>query len=232
MEWNGQEEQSDSTTHSRSWEIRAGTSLRCKGVVLLVLSLEFQFKSSRRYMKKAEQFRAPNTAQIDLGVLFDPDAHGTSGHVVTGFPNPYPCPQCTIFDTVINATASVIPNLRTSGDIDQCSGDPRGLARNVLSIIPGVGKGPSATNDTRSSAAQSYLFTIPPTAKPNLYILVEHRATRIIWNNSGPLPRPQGVAFQSQDSPVGELMINVEKEVIVSSGSLGVKIFVFSATLF
>jgi choline dehydrogenase len=177
-------------------------------------------------MNKAEQFRTPNAAQINLGVDFDLSAHGTTGDVVTGFPNPYPCPQCTILDTLINATASVIPNLRTSGDIDQCSGDPRGSAKNILSLIPGTSEGPNARNNTRSSAAQSYLFTLPPTAKPNLFVLVQHRATRIIWNNvDGQLPRAQGVAFQSQDSSAGEMMVNVEKEVIISSGTLGVRNF-------
>lgn len=183
----------------------------------------WNFASLQGYMKKAEQFRAPNAVQISLGVQFDPDAHGTSGQVVSGFPNPYPCPQCTVLDTVINATASVIPNLRTSNDIDQCSGDPRGSARVILSIIPGASQGPNAGNNTRSSAAQSFLFALPHTAKPNLHILVRHRATRIIWNTpvAGQLPRPQGVAFQNQDSPVGEMMVNVEKEVIISSGTLG-----------
>ena len=179
-------------------------------------------------MKKAEQFRAPNADQINLGVVFDPHAHGTSGNVVTGFSNPYPCPQCNILDTLINATASVVPNLRTSGDIDVCSGDPRGSVRTILSIIPGTNQGPNEKNNTRSSAAQSYLFSLPPTAKPNLHILVNHRATRIIWHNTtGQLPRPQGVAFQSQDSPAGEMMIKVEKEVIISAGTLGVSFFFF-----
>ena len=178
-------------------------------------------------MKKAEQFRTPNPAQIKLGVLFDSDVHGKSGHVVTGFPNPYPCPECEIWDTLISATASVIPKLRTSDGIDLCSGDPRGSARTILSIIPGTGQGPNVRNDTRSSSAQSYLFSLPPTARPNLFILVEHRATRIIWNTIGQLPRPQGVAFQSQDSPAGEMMINVEKEVIISAGTLGVRDFAF-----
>ena len=178
-------------------------------------------------MKKAEQFHTPNAAQINLGVLFDPDAHGKSGHVGTGFPNPYPSPQVNILDTLIKATASVIPDLRISGDIDQCSGDPRGAARCTLSIIPGTSQGPNVRNDTRSSSAQGYLFSLPPTAKPNLFILVEHRATRIIWNTTGQLPKPQGVAFQSQDSPTGEMMINVEREVIISAGALAVRNFSF-----
>ena len=194
------------------------------------LLLEFLFNLSFRNMKKAEQFRTPDAAQINLGVLFDPDVHGTSGHVVTGFSNPYPCPQSFLFNALINATASVIPNLRTSGDIDLCSGDPRGSAMCILSMIPGTSQGPNVKNNTRSSAAQSYLFSLPPTAKPNLFVLVGHRATRIIWNNvTGQLPRPQGVAFQSQDllTPAGEMMVNVEREVVVSGGSLGVRNFAF-----
>ena len=180
-------------------------------------------------MKKAEQFRTPNEAQINLGVLFNPDVHGTSGQVVTGFSNPFPCPQCNILDTLINATASVIPGLRTSDEIDFCSGDPRGSARTILSIIPGTSsQGPNERNNTRSSASQSYLFSLPPASKPNLHILVNHRATRIIWNTTtGQLPRPQGVAFQSQDSPAGEMTINVEREVIISAGTLGVRGFFF-----
>ena len=131
-------------------------------------------------------------------------------------------------DTLINATVSVIhhDNLRTSDDIDQCSGDPRGSARCTLSMIPETSQGPNVRNDTRSSAAQSYLFSLPSFTKPNLYVLVDHRATRIIWNTTtGQLPRPQGVAFQSQDSPAGEMIINVEREVIISAGALAVRNF-------
>ena len=194
------------------------------------LLLEFLYKLSFRYMKKAEQFRTPDAAQINLGVVFDPNVHGTSGPVITGFLNPYPCPQCSLLDTLINATASVVPNLRTSDDIDLCSGDPRGSARCIMSIIPGSSQGPNVRNNTRSSAAQSYLFSLPSTTKPNLFVLVNHRATRIIWNNTtGQLPRPQGVAFQIQDSPAPaeEMMVNVEREVVISAGTLGVRNFAF-----
>ena len=191
------------------------------------LLLEFLFNLSFRYMKKAEQFHTPDAAQIKLGVLFDPEVHGTSGNVVTGFPNPYPCPECSILDTLINTTASIIPDLRTSGDIDQCSGNPRGSAKTILSIYPGTSQSPNVRNNTRSSSAQSYLFSLPPTARPNLVVLVGHRVTRIIWNVTGQLPRPQGVAFQSQDllTPAGEMMINVEREVIIAAGTLGVRTF-------
>ena len=87
-------------------------------------------------------------------------------------------------------------------------------------------------NDTRSSAAQSYLFSSPSIAsvKPNLHIHVEHRTTRIIWNTtSGQLPRLQGVAIQSQDSlsPAREMIGNVEKEVIISAGALAERNFAF-----
>jgi choline dehydrogenase len=185
-------------------------------------------------MKKAEAFRAPNSAQISLGVKYSPSAHGTSGNVVSGFPNPYPCPECKIWDTLIDSGTGVFPGLRTAGDIDQCSGDPRGAARCSYSIIPGSGDSGnnSISPNVRSSSAQSYLYSLPPAARPNLHILVEHRAVRIVWDTtgSGNAPKPQGVEILTQDtSSSPSFLVKVAKEIIVSSGSLGVSRDAFHA---
>lgn len=179
------------------------------------------------YMKKAEAFHSPNAAQLSLGVTYSAAAHGTSGHVLSGFPNPYNCPPCKIWDTLIDAAAETFPGLRTTGNLDQCSGDPRGAARCSYSIIPGSENSHehSGTPNVRSSSAQSYVYSLPSAARPNLRILVQHQAIRIVWdtNQSGHLPKPRRVEIRTMDPPFSRpFMVNVAKEVIVSSGTLGV----------
>ncbi|TFK36037.1 alcohol oxidase [Crucibulum laeve] len=183
----------------------------------------WNFASMQRYMRKAEAFHTPNQAQINLGITFSSDAHGKSGRVITGFPNPYPCPLCKLWDTLVEATVAVIPGLRNGGNIDQCSGNPNGVARCSYSIIPGASNGPNAGVNIRSSAAQSFLYSLPPNDRPNLYILTENLATKIIWKPKPhtELPTPRAIAFQDVRSPQSSFLALVNREVIVSSGSIG-----------
>ncbi|TFK37176.1 hypothetical protein BDQ12DRAFT_724342 [Crucibulum laeve] len=183
----------------------------------------WNFASMQQYMKKAEAFHTPNEAQINLGVTFSSDAHGKSGRVITGFPNPYPCPLCKLWDALVNATIQIIPGLRSGGNIDQCSGHPNGVARCSYSIIPGASDGPTAGVNIRSSAAQSFLYSLPPNNRPNLHVLTGHLATKIIWNSKSrtELPTPQAIAFQDVESPQFSFLALVKREVIVSSGSIG-----------
>lgn len=178
---------------------------------------------SLSYMKKSENFHVPNQAQIDLGITYVPSAHGHHGNVNTGFPNPYPCPLCKLWDALINATGAVLPNLRTNGSLDQCSGSPQGAARCSYSLLPGPSAGPNAGINVRSSSVRSYIYSLPEQERPNLSILVEHRAIKIIWAEGNVFqPTPRGVAFQAEGVPEATFIAFVDKEVIVSCGTLGV----------
>ncbi|TFK33633.1 hypothetical protein BDQ12DRAFT_690833 [Crucibulum laeve] len=181
----------------------------------------WNFASFQKYMKKAESFHTPTQEQLDLGITYFPSAHGNTGRVVTGFPNPYPCPLCTLWDAFSNATATAVPSIST-GDIDQCSGDPRGYARCSYSIIPGPSTGPDAGNNIRSSSVKSYIHSLAPTDRPNLHILTGHTATKIIWDPKSlkKIPTPSAVTFRSGNSSTTFSAI-VRKEVIVTAGAIG-----------
>ncbi|KIJ45888.1 GMC oxidoreductase [Sphaerobolus stellatus SS14] len=175
----------------------------------------------KRYMKKSERFHKPTLNQTNLGVTFQPSAHGLNGRVSTGFPNPYPCPLCNLWDVLIQASSAVFPGIRTTGEIDQCSGDPRGVSRCSYSIIPGSDSDLEAGENIRSSSAESYVYSLSPNDRPNLHILVEHKAVNIVWNEHPDLPpSARGVAFQAESDPSQSFLAIVQKEVIVSLGAL------------
>ncbi|KAF8985982.1 hypothetical protein BDQ17DRAFT_1376345 [Cyathus striatus] len=180
----------------------------------------WNFKTMQQYMKKAEHSHTPNANQTSLGVGFNATAHGKSGNINSGFPNPYPCPSCNLWDTLVNSTAQTYPGLRADNKVDQCDGDPRGVARCMYSITPGSSDG--VTQNIRSSSAHGFIFSLAPGDRPNLYILTGHLATKIVWKTTQP-PSPKGVAFEvvTNTSSSQSFVVQVAKEVIVSSGALG-----------
>ncbi|KAF8992616.1 hypothetical protein BDQ17DRAFT_1369331 [Cyathus striatus] len=180
----------------------------------------WNFKTMKQYMKKAEHFHTPNANQTSLGVGFNATAHGKNGNIDSGFPNPYPCPSCNLWDALVNSTAQTYPGLRADNKVDQCDGDPRGVARCMYSITPGSSDG--ATQNIRSSSAHGFIFSLAPGDRPNLYILTGHLATKIVWKTTQP-PSPKGVACEvvTNTSSSQSFVVQVAKEVIVSSGALG-----------
>ncbi|KAF9000506.1 hypothetical protein BDQ17DRAFT_1359754 [Cyathus striatus] len=153
----------------------------------------WNFKTMQQYMKKAENFHIPNANQTSLGVGFIATAHGNNGNIDSGFPNPYPCPSCNMWDALVNSTAQTYPGLRADNKVDQCDGDPRGVARCSYSITPGSSDG--ATQNIRIWKAKTQLQ----------------------------LPSPKGVAFEvlANTSSSQSFVAQVAKEVIVTSGALG-----------
>jgi len=175
-------------------------------------------------MKKSERFHPPSLQQEALGATYQPSVHGFAGHVNAGFPNPYLCPLCTLWDTLIHAITAVFPGIRTTGNIDQCSGDPRGAARCSFSIIPGPRTGPNVRQNVLSSSAKSYIYSLGPSARPNLHILVQHRAIRIVWKRDVFTPTPDRIIFETEDFPSQSFFVSLTKEVIICLGALSVSI--------
>jgi len=173
-------------------------------------------------MKKSERFHPPSEAQEALGVTYQPSAHGFLGPVNAGFPNPYPCPLCSLWTTLIDAAAVVFPGIRTTGNLDQCNGDPRGVARCSYSIIPGPSEGPKVGQNIRSSSVKSYVYSLESSARPNLQILLQHRAIKIAWKEDQATPTPKGIIFELESSPSQSFFVPVTEEVIISLGALSV----------
>ncbi|KAF8998504.1 hypothetical protein BDQ17DRAFT_1361891 [Cyathus striatus] len=148
----------------------------------------WNFKTMQKYMKKAENFHIPNANQTSFGVGFDATAHGKNGKIGTGFPNPYPCPSCKLWDALVNSTAQTYPGIRADNKIDQCDGDPRGVARCSYSITPGSSDG--TTQNIRSSSVHGYIYSLAPEERPNLSILTGHLATKIVWKTKTQLEPP------------------------------------------
>ncbi|KAF8986906.1 hypothetical protein BDQ17DRAFT_1375624, partial [Cyathus striatus] len=136
----------------------------------------WNFKTMQQYTKKAEHFHTPNANQTSLGVGFNATAHGQNGNIDS-----------------VNSTAQTYPGLRADNTVDQCDGDPRGVARCAYSITPGSSDG--ATQNIRSSSAHGFIFSLAPGDRPNLYILTGHLATKIVAKevivSSGALGSPK-----------------------------------------
>ncbi|KAF8998505.1 hypothetical protein BDQ17DRAFT_1361893 [Cyathus striatus] len=183
----------------------------------------WNFETMQQYMKKAENFHIPNANQTSFGVGFVATTHGKGGNIDSGFPNPYPCPSCKLWDALVNSTAQTYPGIRADNKIDQCDGDPRGVARCSYSITPGSSDG--VTQNIRSSSAHGFIFSLAPGERPNLSILTGHLATKIVWKIKTQLqpPSPEGVAFEvlTNTSSSQSFVAQVAKEVIVASGALG-----------
>ncbi|KAF8986911.1 hypothetical protein BDQ17DRAFT_1375643, partial [Cyathus striatus] len=164
--------------------------------------------SDFRYMKKAEHFHTPNANQTSLGVGFNATAHGKNGNIDSGFLI-LTLVLHVIYGTLVNSTAQTYPGLRADNKVDQCDGDPRGSSD-------------GATQNIRSSSAHGFIFSLAPGDRPNLYILTGHLATKIVWKTTQP-PSPKGVAFEvvTNTSSSQSFVVQVAKEVIVSSGALG-----------
>ncbi|KAG5636285.1 hypothetical protein H0H81_008540 [Sphagnurus paluster] len=177
-----------------------------------------------RYMQKSERYHLPNSEQIQLGAKVDPTVHGFDGYVNAGFPQPYEVASAS--ERYVASIRAAIPGLAENNDV--ASGTPNGVARFQYSITPGNGTFPALGGNTRSSSANAYIYP-SLTTKTNLVILTEHQASSIIWHQRRPVAlgsRAAGVNFiatQVKDSGnPGPLSVKVRREVIVSSGAIGV----------
>ncbi|KAG5644240.1 hypothetical protein DXG03_008835 [Asterophora parasitica] len=174
-----------------------------------------------QYMKKAESYNLPNPQQTSLGASVNPGAHGYSGKVNAGFPQPYEATVAAGY--LVTAAQAAIPGLVHNPDV--ASGNPNGAARFQYSIKPGTGTVVTPDGNTRSSSATAFIYP-SLLQKPNLVILTGHQATRLLWGNRvGSLSRASGVKFASTpvpDAALGpEYTVKFSKEAIVASGAIG-----------
>ena len=175
-------------------------------------------------MKKAERYHLPSDDQILIAASADPKSHGFSGKVNAGYPQPYLGTNSA--QRFVRSVQDAVPSIGKV--IDLCSGSPQGVGTFSFSILPGNSSTPGG--NTRSSSAKAYIYP-EKDEKPNLTILTSHLATRIIWatKSENGMARAENVEFISTPAPntsVSDLgtssRVGVGKEVIVTSGALGV----------
>ncbi|KAG6907077.1 hypothetical protein DXG01_010649 [Tephrocybe rancida] len=174
-----------------------------------------------QYMKAAERYHLPHPQQVKLGATVNPKAHGYSGNVNAGFPQPY---EGTVMaEDMLSAARTVIPGLVKN--VDVASGIPNGAARFQYSIKPGNKTEISPDGNTRSSSANAYIYPSLQ-EKSNLVILTSHQATRLVWGPPiGSLSQAVGVKFiqtPTPNAPTGpEFEVKILKEAIIASGAIG-----------
>ncbi|KAN0060030.1 hypothetical protein ACQY0O_008003 [Thecaphora frezii] len=180
----------------------------------LIGDQSFNFDSLESFMNKAESFVPPDATQKNLGVTYDPAAHGTNGPLQISFTKVngggsrrslqpqkrmYSGPQQAAFAQAAKSALGIDKLL------DQSNGQNNGAAYTPNSI---------QTNGQRSSAASSYLAQ----ASDNLTVLTAYRGVSIVWADAAS-GRASGVKIQrSENGPIRQ--INANKEVILAAGAI------------
>lgn len=193
-------------------------------------------------MRKSEGFHPPSPSQLALGATWDPSpfVHNTTGPVSASFPNPYTAAQS--FGNYVDSFLNYFSPVGLVHNEDLCQGTTNGAARLAFTLIPGSNdtNQTNGLNNVRESSARAYVYPFATSnangseegkEKDNLVILVEHQAIGIVWGNDttddAEESRAVGVQFVSTPMENGEIEgpvweVNVEKEVIVASGAIGV----------
>ncbi|KAJ7243847.1 alcohol oxidase [Mycena haematopus] len=156
------------------------------------------WKNLYQYFLKNEDFGPPADDHLTVG-QFNPSVHSTSGMngvSLSGYPTP-------IDSRVIQTTSQL------SGypfNLDMNSGNPIGIGWGQCTV----------KNGSRSSSATSYLAP-QYQARPNLYILLNARVTRVLQTSYGDVRTVEFV--QALNGP--KYTVTATKEVILSAGSIG-----------
>ncbi|KAJ7314755.1 aryl-alcohol oxidase [Mycena albidolilacea] len=154
------------------------------------------------YFKKIERFVAPQDHHNTTG-QFDPTTHGFNGVTgvsLMGFPSP-------ISDRVIAATSQI------EGypfNLDMNNGNPIGIGWAQATILDGE----------RSSSATSYLAP-QYLARPNLYVLLNARVTRVLESPAGAVSTVEFIQDTNGKPTGNKFTLTAQKEVILSAGAVG-----------
>ncbi len=185
----------------------------------LVGSSGWSWDSLLGYMKKSENFIAPNSAQQGAGARYDASVHGSGGPLEIAFSQirnqrrsggasqewrrMYTGPQQAAFIAAIGETLGV------QKVDDQCSGSANSVAYTPNSI---------GTNARRTSSASAY-YT-PVQNRENLTVLTGTRARNMLWGtqSSSGLSSSGVVVQQSHDGNL--VTLNAKREVVLAAGAL------------
>lgn len=191
----------------------------------LTNSSAWSWESLLGYMKRSENFVAPNQEQQEVGARWDESVHGTDGPLEISFSRirnessstrrrrglggvtqkwrrMFTGPQQAAFIQAVGETLGV------QHVDDQCSGQANSVAYTPNSITVG---------GNRTSSASAYYA--PVESRENLTVLTGTQARSLIWFNNSSSLRSSGVVLQ-QSSDGNQISINANKEVILAAGAL------------
>ncbi|KAI0539849.1 GMC oxidoreductase [Xylaria digitata] len=164
----------------------------------------WNWESLYPYLRMIEKFTVPSGAQAAAGAIYDPEVHGETGHVHTGFP------FSLVNGSFHELAASTWAALGYPLNEDVNAGSVRGFSTTPQTL--------DRDRNVRSDAARSYYYAVED--RPNL-TLIRGTVKRIIWAHSsvtGQAVVADGVEYVTAD---GELVdVTAAKEVILSAGAL------------
>ncbi|KAE8167150.1 GMC oxidoreductase-domain-containing protein [Aspergillus tamarii] len=153
------------------------------------------------YMKKAENSRPPNEAQIAAGHSYDPACHGTNGTVQAG-PRDNGKPWSPIMKALMNtASERGVPTQQ-----DFHCGHPRGV-----SMIPNA----VHEDQTRSDTAREWL--LPNHKRPNLKVLTGQQVGKVLLNKTESGVKATGLNFGTHRKV--NFNVYAKHEVLLAAGS-------------
>ncbi|KAE8412542.1 GMC oxidoreductase-domain-containing protein [Aspergillus pseudocaelatus] len=153
------------------------------------------------YMKKVENSRPPNEAQIAAGHSYDPACHGTNGTVQAG-PRDNGKPWSPIMKALMNTASE--RDVPTQQDF-HC-GHPRGV-----SMIPNA----VHEDQTRSDAAREWL--LPNHERPNLKVLTGQQVGKVLLNKTESGAKATGLNFGIHRKV--NFNVYAKHEVLLAAGS-------------
>lgn len=157
------------------------------------------------YYKKGEDFQVPTPAQYSAGANYEPSYHGKSGPLLVGW-------TCDMQNSTVHTELKrTYKHLGIPYLPDVNGGNMHGYSMFARTV--------NRAENVREDAARAYYY--PVASRPNLSIMLNTTANRILWANQtgtfGPAVA-SGVEVTRSDGTVETVKAN--KEVILSAGSL------------
>lgn len=152
------------------------------------------------YMSKSETYNPPTadiSNQVDTSFIV-PSGHGTNGPVQNSFP--------PFYDNFYKSWEPTYKKLGLG-----INADPRtGLGTGAYSTLISQG----TKNVSRSYSANAYWK--PNSGRPNLHVVINAQATKVLWDHQSKPVTATGVEFVADKQTYS---VKVKKEVILSAGA-------------
>ncbi|KAE8373252.1 GMC oxidoreductase-domain-containing protein [Aspergillus bertholletiae] len=161
----------------------------------------WNWESLFEYMKKAENSRPPNEAQIAAGHFYDPACHGTNGTVQAG-----PRDNGESWSPIMKALMNTASERGVPTQQDFHCGHPRGI-----SMIPNA----VHEDQTRSDAAREWL--LPNHERPNLKVLTGQQVGKVLLNKTESGAKATGLNFGTHRKV--NFNVYAKHEVLLAAGS-------------
>jgi choline dehydrogenase-like flavoprotein len=156
------------------------------------------------YYLKSEQFQVPKAFQVANGITYNPNFHGFSGPLKTGYING------EINGTIGTTFNDTLANLGVSWDNDVNDGTMHGFNSPPKTIDQDA--------NVREDAARAYYW--PISNRTNLALYQNTYANRIVWKSTSGCDDAVAGGVEVVTSNGTVAIIHANKEVIVSAGAL------------